>query len=72
MNTSKPPFKCRNCLDDVKTKALMLPWDEIQREPVDWLDGIRHRGGMIEFRALMLNCGNLYGYDKRKAQMETP
>jgi len=27
--------------------------------PVDWPDGVRHRGGVILIRALMLNCGNL-------------
>lgn len=27
--------------------------------PVDWPDGVRHRGGVILIRAFMLNCGNL-------------
>src|SRR5271165_498180 len=31
-------------------------------------DGVRHRGGAILFQALALNCGNLGGDAKRKAQ----
>ena len=27
-NTSEPLFKCRKCLDDIKTRAVMLPWDK--------------------------------------------
>ncbi len=27
--------------------------------PVDWPDGVRHRGGVILIRAFMFNCGNL-------------
>jgi len=27
-NTSEPSFKCRNYLDDIKTREVMLPWDK--------------------------------------------
>lgn len=27
-NTSEPPYKCRKCTDGVKTREVMLPWDQ--------------------------------------------
>jgi hypothetical protein len=33
---------------------------QVHREPVYWVDGVRHREGAISIQALMRNCGNLY------------
>jgi hypothetical protein len=38
----KPPLKCRNLLDDVKTAALLLLRDKASTKPVYGRSGIRH------------------------------
>ena len=61
MNTSEPPFKCRNHgKSDIKTRASLSSWDKR-----DWGNlftaflGVRHRGGMNLTLAKTWNYGNL-------------
>ena len=51
-NTSEPPFKCRKCIDGVKTAEWMLLQDESGGSLFYWPGGTRYRGGVILIWAL--------------------
>ncbi len=41
-----------------QNRRRQLPPGQVQREPADWLGGVRHIGGVISIQALRRNCGN--------------
>ena len=43
---------------DIETRSLMQGLGRVQREPVDWLDGVRCVGGVTRLQALLGNVGS--------------
>lgn len=70
-NTSEPPHKCRKSLYGVKTREVMLPWDESGRclltvQVVPGIEVACDLGSHVELREPVTA---MY---KRKAQAEIP
>jgi hypothetical protein len=57
-NIREPSFKRRNYLGGIKTRKLMLFWDQAYRLPVYWISDTRRRDGAIFIWALLRNCRN--------------
>ena len=69
MNKSEPLMKCRNRIDDVKTRTFLLGLGITQGKPNYCLSGIRHRGGMNFARAFIWNIGTCRSNDKGESQV---
>ena len=70
-NVSEPSMTCREPFLQRRNRAARLTRDEVQREPVYWLDGVRHKGGVSSDQALMWNVGTCRPDAKRRAQVES-
>lgn len=57
-NTSESSLTCRKSKIVSKLGSFVVP-RSIYRQPVYWVDGTRHRDGVILIQALMLNSRNL-------------
>jgi hypothetical protein len=69
-NESEPLMTCRELYQQRQNRGGWLTRDGAQREPADWLGGVRHKGGVSPGQALMWNVGTCRSDDKRRAQTE--
>ena len=63
--TTAEASKAATC--DIKTRSLLQGLGRVQREPVDWLDGVRCVGGVKRLQALLGNVGTCRADDKGEA-----
>lgn len=72
VNVSEPLMKCREEINDVKTRGYSLLWDKSKGNLITDLDGVRHKGGTNLILALVWNVGT-YRFDaKGEVQMSGP
>ena len=63
---------CRKRLNRHRNQADLAAWDQVQREPVDWLDGDRQISGASLAQAFMRNMGTWRSDAKGVTRAETP
>ena len=68
MNHRRSVDKCKRCLNLGFVNAL----GQVRRRPVFWSGGIRHRGGVTIFQALVRNLGICRFDVKGGPQVENP
>ena len=69
-NESEPPMTCRELYQQRRNRGGRLTRDVAQREPVYWLGGARHKGGVSSDQALMWNVRTCRSDVKRRAQVD--
>ncbi len=68
--TTAEASKAAKC--DIKTRSLLQGLGRVQREPVDWLGGVRCVGGVTRFQALLGNVGTCRLDVKGEVQVVNP
>ncbi len=69
-NESEPSMTCRELYQQRRNRGGRLTRDVAQREPVYWLGGARHKGGVSSDQALMWNVRTCRSDVKRRAQVD--
>ena len=69
-NKSEPSMTCRELFQWRRNRDGRLARDEVQRKPVYWLDGARHKGGVSPIQALVWNVRTCRSDVKGRAQAE--
>ena len=69
-NESEPLMTCRELYQQRRNRIGRLVRDEAQREPADWLGGVRHKDGVSSDQALMWNVRTCRSDAKRRTQAE--
>ena len=62
-------MKCRDELNDVKTRSFSFSWDKSAGRLATVAGGVRHLGGVILIRALVRNGGSYRSDAKGEAQV---
>ena len=68
--TTAEASKAATC--DIETRSLLRGLGRVQREPVDWLDGVRCVGGVKRLQALLGNVGTCRLDVKGKIRVVNP
>ena len=68
----KLPMTCRNRINDIKTWAWSIALGEVQKKPVYYLCGVRHKGNVNLVWALVWNVGTCRPDVKGEVQTEAP
>jgi hypothetical protein len=69
-NNSEPSMTCRELFQWRRNRDGRLARDGVQRVPVYWLDGARHKGGVSPIQALMWNVRTCRSDAKGRTQAE--
>ena len=71
-NVSEPLMTCREVPKMTSKPGGVVDPGQAQKEPVDWLGGVRHEGGVILDQASMRNVGTCRPDVKERAQAGDP
>ena len=69
-NKDEPLMTCRELYQERRNRAGRSTREEIQRMPADWLDGVRHKGGVSSSQAPVRNVRTCRPDVKRRARAE--